>query len=149
MQRVVLEQRLGFVATVASDGAPNLSPKGTTSVWDDEHLFFAHIASPRTVENLRTNPRVEVNVVDPIERRGYRFRGTAEVHSSGPVYDRGLDVLEERGYTTPPQRIKGIVLIRVTHAEAVISPAYDDGATTGDVSERWLAHFNHLHGAAP
>ena len=31
MQRVVLEQRLGFHATVCPDGTPNLSPKGTTS----------------------------------------------------------------------------------------------------------------------
>ena len=37
MQRVVLEQRLGFVATVTPDGRPNLSPKGTTTVWDDHH----------------------------------------------------------------------------------------------------------------
>ena len=49
MQRVVREQRLGFVATVTPDGRPNLSPKGTTGLWDDERLFFADIASPGTV----------------------------------------------------------------------------------------------------
>jgi predicted pyridoxine 5'-phosphate oxidase superfamily flavin-nucleotide-binding protein len=62
MQRVVLEQRLGFVATVTRDGAPNLSPKGTTTVWDERHLMFADIASPRTIENLASNPSVEINV---------------------------------------------------------------------------------------
>ena len=41
MKRVVREQRLGFYATVSEDGSPNLSPKGTTDVWDDQHLFFA------------------------------------------------------------------------------------------------------------
>jgi uncharacterized protein len=35
MKRVVEQQRLGFVATVCSDGTPNLSPKGTTAVWND------------------------------------------------------------------------------------------------------------------
>lgn len=40
MQRVVREQRLGFVATVCPNGVPNLSPKGTTTVWDDNHLVF-------------------------------------------------------------------------------------------------------------
>ena len=45
MQRVVNEQRLGFVATVCPDGTPNLSPKGTTTVWDDDHLVFADIHS--------------------------------------------------------------------------------------------------------
>ena len=83
MRRVVLEQRLGFVATVTPDGRPNLSPKGTTTVWDDRHLMFADIASPGTVENIASNPYVEVNVVDPIVRRGYRFKGTATVATSG------------------------------------------------------------------
>ena len=83
MQRVVDQQRLGFVATVTPDGRPNLSPKGTTVVWDDEHLMFADIVSPGTVANLASNPNVEVNVVDPIVRKGYRFRGLATVHRDG------------------------------------------------------------------
>lgn len=41
MRRVVRDQRLGFHATVCEDGSPNLSPKGTTLVWDDDHLVFA------------------------------------------------------------------------------------------------------------
>ena len=53
MKRVVGEQRLGFVATVCADGTPNLSPKGTTAVWDDDHLVFANIRSPGTLANLR------------------------------------------------------------------------------------------------
>src|SRR5919201_4351 len=77
MKRVVLEQRLGFAATVCPDGTPNLSPKGTTTVWDDEHLVFAAIHSPNTVRNLRQNPAIEINVVDPIVRKGYRFKGNA------------------------------------------------------------------------
>ena len=53
MKRVIREQRLGFVATVSSDGTPNLSPKGTLAVWDDTHLVFIDIRSPNTVENIR------------------------------------------------------------------------------------------------
>lgn len=41
MKRLVREQGLGFYATVCEDGSPNLSPKGTTRVWDDDHLFLA------------------------------------------------------------------------------------------------------------
>jgi len=66
MRRVVREQRLGFYATVGEDGSPNLSPKGTTYVLDDEHLFFADIRSPQTVANIRRGSQVEVNVVDPL-----------------------------------------------------------------------------------
>ena len=84
MQRVVREQRLGYVASVCPDGTPNLSPKGTTAVWDDEHLVFAHLHSHRTVANVEAgNAVVEINVVDPILRKGYRFKGPATVHDPG------------------------------------------------------------------
>ena len=69
MKRVLEEQRLGFVATVCPDGTPNLSPKGTTTAWDDDHLIFADIHSPGTIANLHHNPHVEVNVVDPLDRK--------------------------------------------------------------------------------
>ena len=148
MQRVVLQQRLGFVATVTPDGRPNLSPKGTTTVWDDEHLMFADIASPGTVANLASNPHVEVNVVDPIVRKGYRFKGTATVHTDGNDYERGMDVLRELGSTIGSERVRSIVVIEVTSAAPIFSPAYDDPATTEDgLAERWLRHHTALHSA--
>jgi uncharacterized protein len=60
MKRVVEEQRLGFYATVNEDGSPNLSPKGSTFVLDDDRLFFADYRSPQTVENIRRGSLVEV-----------------------------------------------------------------------------------------
>ena len=145
MQRVVLEQRLGFVATVTPDGRPNLSPKGTTTVFDDEHLMFADIVSPGTVANLASNPTVEINVVDPVVRKGYRFKGTATVYPDGDMYERGLAVLRERGSTISRSRVRSIVVIEVTDAAPLISPAYDEGATEVTIVERWLRHHNDLH----
>jgi uncharacterized protein len=145
MQRVVLAQSLGFVATVRTDGTPNLSPKGTTTVFDAQHLMFADIASPQTVANLASNPNVEVNVVDPIVRKGYRFKGTAVVYKTGEMFERGIEVLRERGSTTSRERIHSIVVIEVTAAAPLVSPAYDVGTTEEAVVERWLAHHTALH----
>ena len=125
MKRVVLEQRLGFHATVCADGTPNLSPKGTTTVYDDDHLLFADIRSPQTIENLTRNPAIEVNVVDPFLRKGYRFKGTASVHRDGEVYERALELLRERDYAAYEDRVRAVVLIRVERAEPVTSPVYD------------------------
>src|SRR3954467_3998063 len=88
MRRVVTEQSLGFVATVRPDGTPALSPKGTTRVWDDERPVFLPHNSPGTVANLTGNPAVEVNVVDPILRRGWRFAGRGTVHTAGPLFEQ-------------------------------------------------------------
>jgi hypothetical protein len=148
MQRVVLEQRLGFVATVSPDGAPNLSPKGTTTVFDDTHLVFADVASPNTVANIRANPQVEINVVDPIVRKGYRFRGVGSVHAPGEeMYERGIAALREHGSTLARERINTIVVVEVTSAAAVISPAYDDGTAESEIVARWLRHYTDLRGA--
>src|SRR5258707_821954 len=88
MKAIVDSSKLGFVATVCADGSPNLSPKGSIRVYDEDHLVFADIASPATVENLRGDPRIEINCVDFLRRRGYRFKGTAQVIEPGdnPVY---------------------------------------------------------------
>lgn len=80
MQRVVDEQRLGYVASVCPDGSPNLSPKGTTAVWDADHLVFAHLYSPQTVANIEmVIPVVEINVV---ERRSLALYRLTRAHDS-------------------------------------------------------------------
>ena len=103
--RAVLEAaRLCFVATVTPEGRPNLSPKGTIRVWDDSHLYFLDIASPGTRANLAHAPWMEVNVVDQLSRRGYRFSGTATLHSqfSDTQPDRAFDAyLAEAGMVGP------------------------------------------------
>src|SRR5688572_17765929 len=112
MKRVVREQRLGFVATVCADGTPNLSPKGTTDVWDDDHLFFADLRSPQTIRNLRLNPAIEINVVDQEVRKGYRFKGTAVVLTEGEQYDYALELLEFNR-EMDAARVRAIVLMTV------------------------------------
>ncbi len=142
MKRIVSEQRLGFVATVCPDGTPNLSPKGTTAVWDDDHLVFANIRSAGTLANLRHNPNVEVNVVDPFVRKGYRFKGIANILGSGPLYDKIIGFYKDRG--SQVSMIREVVLIRVVSAQPVDSPAYDLGMTEDEVRDRWERHFASL-----
>ena len=141
MKRVVREQRLGYVATVCPDGTPNLSPKGTTTVWDDDHLVFLHLHSPQTVGNIEAvSPVVEINVVDPIRRKGYRFKGQATVVRDGPLYE---DILRFYGKDQGPDRdrIKAAVVVAVEHVAPVVSPAYDDGSSEAEIEQRSLAMY--------
>ena len=87
----VNKTKLGFVETVCADGTPNLSPKGTTVAWDEEHILFADIHSPGTVQNLLVNPAIEINVVDIFTRKGYRFKGAGMVYSSGIIFDQVVE----------------------------------------------------------
>ena len=145
MRRVVNEQRLGFVATVGPDGRPNLSPKGTTMVWDASHLMFADVSSPATVANLAVNPFTEINVVDPIARKGYRFKGRATFHRSGAEFDHGMALLRDRGSSLTAERVRSIVVVEVLDTAPLVSPVYDTGITEPSVVANWMRHYTGLH----
>jgi uncharacterized protein len=146
MKRLVDEQKLAFHATVCPDGSPNLSPKGSTRVWDDDHLFFADICSPQTIANIRAGSLIEVNVVDPFVRKGYRFKGPAVIHEPGSaVFAEGVERMRADG-SKLTGRVQAIVMIEVRDAAPLVSPAYDDGVTTeSDMLETQRARFARLH----
>src|SRR3954453_8161056 len=144
--RNLIDRELGFVASVSSDCTPNLSPKGTVAVWDDEHIVFADLRSPGTVANLRANPSVEVNVVDPLTRKGFRIKGKADVHDHGHLFEAGVSFYERRGTIRARERIRSIVLIAIERVLPVTSPAYDVGLTESDLRK---ANLQRLTGELP
>jgi len=141
MRRIVESAKLGFVATVCEDGSPNLSPKGSVRVYDGDPVVFAHQASPTTVANPRRDPRTEINVVDFLKRRGYRFKGTAELRGPGdPVFERICGwILDTHG---PGYPCHEAVLVSVERALPVDSPGYRFGhASEGDLVHAWAETY--------
>ncbi|MGB6499843.1 MAG: pyridoxamine 5'-phosphate oxidase family protein [Thermoplasmata archaeon] len=139
MQRVVREQRLGFVATVSADGSPNVSPKGSLTVLDDDHLVFADVESPHTVLNLSKNPRTEINVVDPLVRKGYRFRGSATVLHTGDQYWKILEMYKTEGADV--RRVRSVIIVKVDHVAPLVSPIYLTGNHPEDeIRALWLEY---------
>ena len=142
IKEFVKQTKLGFVATVCPDGTPNLSPKGTTTVWDDDHLVFADIHSPGTVTNLLANPSIEINIVDVFTRKGYRFKGIAKVLSDGSLFDEIVTFYKNTGskYT-----INNIVLIKVERIIPLLSPVYDTDISENEVIKRWADYWGAIY----
>jgi hypothetical protein len=134
-------QKLGYVATVSSDGLPNISPKGTIIAWSSEILAFADIRSPDTVKNLQNNSNVEINVIDPLLRKGYLFKGVARLINSGLQYDEILQHYRDNGITSP---INAIILVDVSYVSDVTSPLYDMGISEDEIKSKWKNHFANL-----
>jgi len=132
-------QKLGYIATVSSDGSPNLSPKGTIVILDDSRLVFANIRSPQTITNLRNNPAIEINVIDPFSRMGYRFQGTAKIISEGDDFQKILKFFEEQGIKS---KISDIVIVNVEYFSEVTSPSYDLGQTKDDLVKKWKQYYS-------
>jgi len=131
-------QKLGYVATISANNTPNLSPKGTIVVLDETHLAFADIHSPQTVENLKRNPAIEINVVDPFSRRGYRFKGIAEIISTGDKFDKIISHYKETGIKSS---IKTIIVVKIEKLSDVLSPLYDLGYTEEELKAKWKKYY--------
>ena len=89
----------GMIATADASGRPNVSPKGSFMVLDDEHVAFADVHSPHTISNLRQNPQVSAIVYDAATRHGCRVWGKAEIMTSGEVFDKLTAALAARNMT--------------------------------------------------
>ncbi len=133
--------KLGYVATVGSDGKPNLSPKGTIIAWSSETLAFADIRSPDTMNNLQNNPHVEINVIDPLLRKGYLFQGEARIVKEDSVFEEILNHYRNKGIKSP---INSIVLVDVSSVSEVTSPLYDLGISEDEIKSKWKKHFESL-----
>ena len=132
-------QKLGYVATISNDGTPNLSPKGTIAVIDESTMVFADIRSPQTMQNLQENPSIEINVVDPFQRSGYRFKGDGKIINDGLEFDKILDYYTKAGVKS---KINSVVLVDVKSMSEVKSPSYDLGVTKDELISKWKKYYD-------
>jgi len=88
IKKAIAEYSPALIATSDRSGKPNVSAKGSLRVIDDEHLVFADVRSPRTVANLKENPKLAIIGLNAATRKGYRIWGKAEILSSGQLFDQ-------------------------------------------------------------
>ena len=84
---------------------------------------------------------MEINIVDPLSRKGYRFKGVATVHGEGARYEELLAFYRGRGSSSVKPHV---VLVKVESAAPLISPAYDSGQSEAAVSAKWRVYWNDL-----
>lgn len=144
MKRVVRENRLGFYATVCPDGTPNLSPKGTTFVYDDDHLAFVDLGSPGTLSNLERNPSIEISTVDLFMRKGYRFKGKATIVTEGQEFDNIRNSYTGSSVLPLINKVKSAVMVKVERALPLVSPGYLPGVTEEAMRSQWEQHWDQV-----
>jgi hypothetical protein len=79
---------------------------------------------------------MELNVVEQLSRRGYRFFGRAAVHEPGSaVFDDAMRRVFGEGPPTYP--VSAVVLLAVERAAPLLSPAYWVVADEAELREQW------------
>ncbi|MGV0959898.1 MAG: pyridoxamine 5'-phosphate oxidase family protein [Limnohabitans sp.] len=114
---------LCWLATVDSDGQPNVSPKEVWAIADDQHVVVAHIASPVSVRNIAQQPQVCLSFVDVFVQKGFKLQGIArEVPANTPEFSAWaapLKVMVGQRFT-----IQSVLVIRVTSVVSIVAPSY-------------------------
>lgn len=98
-----------YVATVNEDGTPNIGPKRSTRVLDDEHLAYNEGTAKLTWANVRRGSKVAIAVADREVLKGFRFIGTPEIIDSGELYEKAVAMAKERGFPPP----KAVIRLKV------------------------------------
>jgi uncharacterized protein len=118
-----LSGKLAWVATAASDGTPNATPKGSVELIDDEHVAFADLFSQKTRENLLANPKVSITVADQASFKGYQVKGTADILESGPLFDQMAERVKKAPIKLPPLQYVVHITVESVYDQSVGSEA--------------------------
>ena len=123
VKKYINQSVLCWLATSDSDNFPNVSPKEVFTWHDDNIFLIAHIASPNSVRNIRSNPKVCVSLVDVFVQKGYKIKGTARViektDSEFELKAKRLQIL-----ATDRFLVLAVIEIAVTQATPILAPSY-------------------------
>ena len=114
-----------LVGTVQPDGYAQISPRGSTMVFDDDHLALWERGKGSTTAAIKDGTKVTVYFRKPqlradgvLPKGGIaRFYGTAKVVKSGPQYEQVWTKLVQPEKDRDPEKKGFAVLIRIERAE--------------------------------
>ncbi len=109
--KALIQSTTPLVTTCGGLGFPNVTPKGSLRVVDDETLVFSEFAGGKTYHNLRDRPALSILVLDLEQQAGYQIKGSVRILDQGELFDAAVAQSKERG-GRPPQYV-----VRVDVAE--------------------------------
>ncbi len=115
-----------LIGTVLDDGFAQITPRGSTQVYDDEHISLWERGRGTTTAHLTDGTKVTVfyfnlGARDVLPIGGIvRLYGTATVHKSGPVYEKVWDRLIGPEKEWDKEKKGWAVLIKIERAEDLL-----------------------------
>lgn len=114
-----------LIGTVLPNGFAQVTPRGSTLVFDDSHFSLWERGKGSTTANLTDGTKVTIFFRKPqlrtdgiLPKGGIaRFYGTARLHKSGPIYEEVWTRLIQPEKDRDPDKKGFAVLIEVQRAE--------------------------------
>lgn len=105
----MLAKQLPIQATTNQDGIPDIGPKRSLRVYNDNTLIYNENTGGQTLQNITSGSKMAVVVVDREALDGYRFVGTPELFKEGKPFEDAVLFAEKNGMKPP----KFAVLIHI------------------------------------
>lgn len=121
-----------LIGTVLGNGFAQITPRGSTQVYDDQHISLWERGRGTTTAAIGDGTNVTVfyfnlGARDVLPIGGIvRLYGTATVHKSGPVYDKVWERLIEPEKNYDPEKKGWAVLIKIDRAEDLLGQPLGD-----------------------
>ena len=114
---------LCWLATVSSNGQPNVSPKEIFTHYGSDHILIANIMSPNSIKNIKQNDQVCVSFIDVLVQKGHKVKGSAEIIEKS---NTEFKVLHDKLYAIagPDFPILSIIKIKIDAIAPIIAPRY-------------------------
>lgn len=104
------ERAYCLVATADGEGWPNVSYRGSVSVYSDTELSFWNRNRTETVKAIEDNPKATIFYRNRERQANWRFMGHARIVTDEEERKRVISVTDERELKTDPE-LKGIGVI--------------------------------------
>jgi hypothetical protein len=112
------------IASVLPNGFAQVTMRGSTQVYDDDHISLWDRGRGSTTDNLKDGSKITVFFRKPELRTTIlpkgavaRLYGTAKIYKSGPIYEKVWERLIQPEKDRDPDKKGFAVLIKIERAE--------------------------------
>ncbi len=112
------------VATASKSGIPNVVPIVHVMLISDDTIWIGDNFMQKSLANAKENPHVAIYVYDPEGKKCFQVKGTVEVKTGGPDFEKMREIVRAKKAELPA---KSLLIMRVTE---VFQCYY--GATAGN-----------------
>ncbi len=102
------------VATCDFKGRPNAAPKFLLRV-EGNRLYLVDYTIGTTWQNLKTNPRISMSLIDIPRLRGYQLNGSVKIISKGKIYEKMHKEMTDKEISLTAQHIIDEIRGHATH----------------------------------
>jgi predicted pyridoxine 5'-phosphate oxidase superfamily flavin-nucleotide-binding protein len=99
------------VATASKNGVPNVAPIAYVMLMSDDTVWLGDNFMQKTLANVKENPHLAIYVYDADSKKCFQVKGTVEVKTSGPDYEKMREMVKAK---KPELPAKSLLVMKVT-----------------------------------